>query len=163
MNDCYEKPIWEYEVTEGSESFVPKNENPQNIVVAKYALRKNKLIPISKKTLKGKKAIGINDNISGEFYVVSGYIEAVSYATSNSFDIVVSGIEDEKTATFKFTVNKKDTCFDKLDCLKNGDRITVLMCNKYCVDLKFGPIHGHIPFKFRDEENTFKVIEYRVY
>lgn len=91
-----------------------------------------------------------NINIAGEFYIICGYVKE-SKLYKDSIDVVIYNGADEMS----FTVNKKDTFFDKAMDLEGYDKlVSVLMCNNWCADLKLGPIFGKTGWRFLKRDGS---------
>lgn len=91
-----------------------------------------------------------NINIAGEFYIICGYVKE-SKLYKDSIDVVIYNGADEMS----FTVNKKDTFFDKAMDLEGYDKlVSVLMCNNWCADLKLGPIFGKTCWRFLKRDGS---------
>lgn len=161
-----ETPLWNYRVDVEEHKrvdFIQKNEN-NKIIVNCITHKAKTLFPFTQDDLAGYRLA--TSKLSGEFYIVTGYVVKTELDDSKDIHIAVHSLQKdddiENQNQFCFCVSQENEFYQKAINLKETDKITVLMNNNTCIDLKLGPYFGYTSWLFCHDINDCAITEFRV-
>lgn len=161
-----ETPLWNciVDVEEHKRvDFVQKNEN-NKIVVDCITRNAKTLFPFTQDDLAGYRPE--NSKLSGGFYIAAGCVVKTELDDNKDIHVTMRSLQKgddvDNQNQFCFYVKKENEFYQKAMNLNETDKITVLMHNDTCIDLKLGPYFGYASWSFCHDVNDCAITEFRV-